>query len=104
MVEVLGALTHDAWVLSPFDIMIGGQHKKIDLVSGKIELFEPSAYVDSSRTYGKKRPRLCWSGRRVLRAVDWPHRSADSEPTGKAVPSARLPGQERELALGAEIL
>ena len=46
VVEVSGGRSHDAWIFSPFEVVISAQHKKIDLVSGKITLFDPDAYVD----------------------------------------------------------
>ncbi len=46
MLQVVGGRSHAAWVFSEFEVVIGAQRKKIDLVSGKIEIFEPGAYVD----------------------------------------------------------
>lgn len=55
MVKVVGGRSHDAWIFTSFEIFIGAQHKKIDLVSGKIELFEPDIYVDV-HTQAAQRP------------------------------------------------
>ncbi len=55
MVEVTGTQSDDAWIFSPFEVVIATQHKKIDLVSGKITLFDPDAYVDV-HTQAAQRP------------------------------------------------
>ncbi|MGI4828371.1 MAG: cytochrome c oxidase assembly factor Coa1 family protein [Janthinobacterium lividum] len=55
MVEVTGGRSHDAWIFSPFEVVIAAQHKKVDLVSGKVKIFDPAAYVDV-HTQAAQRP------------------------------------------------
>lgn len=46
MMEVVGGKGHDAWVFSTFELVVGAQHKKINVLSGTVEIFDPGAYVD----------------------------------------------------------
>ena len=60
MVEVTGGRSNDAWIFSPFEVVIAAQHKTIDLVSGKVTRIDPDAYVDV-HTQAAQRPEYLYT-------------------------------------------
>lgn len=46
LVRVGGGRTQGSWTFSTFEIVVQQQHKKIDLISGRVVEYEPNAYVD----------------------------------------------------------
>src|SRR5919198_592346 len=46
MVRVVGGKGTSEWVFTTFEVILEKQHKKLDLVSGRIVEYDPDAYVD----------------------------------------------------------
>ena len=54
-VHAVGSLVKERWQFTTLDVLLEKQHKKLDLISGRIVSYEPNAYVDI-HTEAEKKP------------------------------------------------